>query len=69
MPTRKLDKDQWRTALDRISKTLEGKQAEIEVASLSLGDQVERQNGSPCSGLPMIPTMTSSRWRSRTSTT
>jgi hypothetical protein len=43
MPTRKLDKDQWRTALDRISKTLEGKQAEIEVASLSLGDQVEAE--------------------------
>ena len=28
---------------DRLSKTLEGKQAEIEVASLSLGDQVEAE--------------------------
>jgi len=43
MPTRKLDKGQWRTALDRISKTLEGKEAEIEVASLSLGDQVQAE--------------------------
>ena len=41
MTTRKLDKSQWRTFFDRFSKTLEGKQAEIEVASLSLGDQVE----------------------------
>lgn len=41
MTTRKLDKSQWRTFFDRLSKTLEGTQAEIEVASLSLGDQVE----------------------------
>jgi hypothetical protein len=37
--TRKLDKSQWRTVFDRLSNALEGKQAEIEVASLSLGDQ------------------------------
>jgi hypothetical protein len=43
MTARKLDKSQWRTFLDRLSKTLEGKQAEIEVASLSLGDQVEAE--------------------------
>jgi hypothetical protein len=43
MTTRKLDKSQWRTVFDRLSKTLEGKQAEIEVASLSLGDQVEAE--------------------------
>jgi hypothetical protein len=43
MTTRKLDKRQWRTVFDRLSKTLEGKQAEIEVASLSLGDQVEAE--------------------------
>lgn len=41
MTTRKLDKTQWRTFLDRLSTTLEGKQAEIEIASLRLGDQVE----------------------------
>src|SRR5262245_30881801 len=43
MATRKLDKSQWQTYFDRVSKLLEGKQAEIEVASLSLGDQVEAE--------------------------
>jgi hypothetical protein len=43
MTARKLDKSQWRTFFDRLSKTLEGKQAEIEVASLSLADQVEAE--------------------------
>src|SRR5262245_34026007 len=41
MTTRKLEKTQWRTFFDRLSSTLEGKQAEIEIASLRLGDQVE----------------------------
>jgi Family of unknown function (DUF5335) len=41
MTTCKLDKRQWRTVFGRLSKTLEGKQPEIEVASLCLGDQVE----------------------------
>jgi Family of unknown function (DUF5335) len=41
MTTRKVDKTQWRTFFDRLSTTLEGKQAEIEIASLRLGDQVE----------------------------
>ena len=43
MTTRKLDKQQWRTFFDRVSTTLEGKQAEIEIASLRLGDQVEAE--------------------------
>jgi Family of unknown function (DUF5335) len=43
MATRKLDKEQWKTFFDRVSKMLEGKQAEIEVASLSLGDQVQAE--------------------------
>jgi hypothetical protein len=38
---RKLDKPQWRPFLDTISKLLEAKEAEIEVASLGLGDQVQ----------------------------
>jgi hypothetical protein len=41
MTTRKLDKTQWRTFFDRLSTTLEGKQAEIEIASIRLGDQIE----------------------------
>ena len=41
MTTRKLDKTHWRTFFDRLSTTLEGKQAEIEVASLRLGAQLQ----------------------------
>jgi hypothetical protein len=41
MATRKLDKKEWRSFFDHLSTTLEGKQAEIEVLSLQLGDQVE----------------------------
>ena len=40
MTVRKLDKANWDTFFDFISKLLEGKQVEIEVASLALGDQV-----------------------------
>jgi hypothetical protein len=36
----KIDKSGWRAALDTLSKTLIGKQAEIEIAALSLGDQI-----------------------------
>jgi hypothetical protein len=43
MTTHKLDKKQWRTFFDGISTMLEGKRAEIEVASLRLGDQVEAE--------------------------
>jgi hypothetical protein len=41
MATRKRDKKEWRSFFDRFSTRLEGKQAEIEVVSLQLGDQVE----------------------------
>ncbi|SRR5260370_41467 len=41
MTIRKLEKSEWRAFFDGISKLLEGKQAEIEVASLALGDQIE----------------------------
>jgi len=43
MTVRKLDKKEWQPFFDRLSKIMEGKQAEIEVASLSLGDQVEAE--------------------------
>lgn len=43
MATRKLDKAEWHPLLARISKTLVGKRAEIEVASLRLGDQIEAE--------------------------
>src|SRR3977135_125098 len=41
MTVRKLDKANWHGFFDFISKLLEGKQVEIEVVSLALGDQVE----------------------------
>ena len=41
MTIRKLNKSEWRRYFDFVSRGIEGKRAEIEVASLSLGDQVE----------------------------
>jgi uncharacterized protein DUF5335 len=41
MTIRKLDKTQWHPYLDHLTKSLIGKSAEIEVASLALGDQIE----------------------------
>jgi hypothetical protein len=43
MTIRKLEKSEWRAFFDGISKLLEGKRAEIEVASLALGDQIEAE--------------------------
>ena len=43
MATCKLDKNEWKTFFDRVSKTLEGNQAEIEVASLRIGAQVQAE--------------------------
>jgi Family of unknown function (DUF5335) len=41
MATRKLDKSEWRAFCDRMSKGLIGKEAEIDIASLALGSQVQ----------------------------
>jgi hypothetical protein len=43
MTTRKLDPADWRAYCDSLSKALIGKQAEIEVASLTLGAQIEAE--------------------------
>jgi Family of unknown function (DUF5335) len=48
---RKLDKREWRPFLDGLSRLLEAKVAEIEVASLSFGDQIEAE-GCHCRDLP-----------------
>ena len=40
MSTVVIPKTEWRTFFDRMSKSLLGKWAEVEVASLDLGDQV-----------------------------
>jgi hypothetical protein len=41
MTARKLDKKEWKPFFDGVSKVLGAKQAEVEVMSLDLGDQVE----------------------------
>ena len=43
MTIRKLDKRVWHAFFDFISKLLQGKQVEIEVTSLAMGDQVEAE--------------------------
>lgn len=40
---RKLEKAEWQSFLDRVSKQLTGKRAEIEVAAAKLGDQIEAE--------------------------
>jgi hypothetical protein len=40
MPIRQLQKSEWKSYCDRISKGLEGKRALIEVAALPIGDQI-----------------------------
>ena len=43
MTIQKLEKPKWRPFLDVVSKLLEAKVVEIEVASLRLGDQVQAE--------------------------
>jgi hypothetical protein len=43
MTTRKLDKKEWKPFFDRIARVIGAKQAEIEVLSLDLGDQIEAE--------------------------
>jgi hypothetical protein len=41
MISRKIDRREWWSFLDSLSRLLEGKHVEVEVASLDLGDQIE----------------------------
>jgi hypothetical protein len=43
METMTLDRSQWADYFKHLSKALIGKRAELEVASLSLGDQIEAE--------------------------
>ena len=43
MATVKLEPAQWHTYFDRMSKTLIGKSAEIEVDALEIGSQIEAE--------------------------
>lgn len=43
MATAKLDRTQWQAYFDIMSKGMMGKRAEIEIASLDIGDQIEAE--------------------------
>ena len=43
MAVRKLEKSEWHGYFDRMSRGLLGARAEIEVASLKLGDQIQAE--------------------------
>ncbi len=54
MATRKLEKAQWKDYFDAVSREIPGKQVELEVASLRLGDQIEAE-WVPLTGLTYDP--------------
>lgn len=54
MTVRQIDKDQWKAFFDSLTRDLGGKRAEIEVASLDLGDQIEAR-WTPLNGLAYDP--------------
>jgi len=54
MTIRKLEKQEWRPFLDVVSKLLEAREAEIEIASLDLGDQ-ELAEWTPLIGITYDP--------------
>ena len=54
MAISKLEKTAWHPYFDQISKTLAGKRAEIEVASLAVGDQIEAE-WTPLEGIVYDP--------------
>ena len=43
MAAQKIEKSKWQAFFDRLSRGLVGMRAEIEVASLALGDQIEAE--------------------------
>jgi hypothetical protein len=43
MSTMKLEKQAWHPYFDHVSKILDGKRVEVEVASLKLGDQIQAE--------------------------
>jgi hypothetical protein len=43
MAATQIDRERWATFLETITNSLIGKQAEIEVISLNLGDQIEAE--------------------------
>src|SRR4029453_5323711 len=51
MAATEIDRSSWAPFLDTITNSLLGKQAEIEVVSLDLGDQIEAE-WTPLIGIP-----------------
>jgi hypothetical protein len=43
MAISKLEKNTWHAYFDNVSKILDGKQAEVKIASLDIGDQIEAE--------------------------
>jgi len=43
MAATEIERERWATFLDAVTNSLAGKQAEIEVVSLNLGDQIEAE--------------------------
>ena len=43
MSAYQVDKSRWKTFFETLSRALVGKRAEVEVASLDLGDQIEAE--------------------------
>lgn len=43
MAAEQIERTRWRAFFDNLTRSLVGKQAEIEVAALDLGDQIEAQ--------------------------
>jgi hypothetical protein len=43
MALTKLEKSTWQAYFDNVSKILGGKEAEVEISSLNLGDQIEAE--------------------------
>jgi Family of unknown function (DUF5335) len=54
MTIRRLEKPEWRPFFDAMSKILEAKVAEVEVASLDLGDQSQAE-WLPLIGITYVP--------------
>jgi hypothetical protein len=54
MAATKLDKSKWRAYFERVSKELPAKRAEVEVAGIPLGHQVEAE-WLPLSGIAYDP--------------
>jgi len=54
MTIKALPKSEWESFFDRVSKTLGAKAAEIEVAGLDIGDQIEAE-WLPLTGLAYDP--------------